>query len=928
MTPADWFEHLYRDIDDGWISLLTLNRDTGHKGLGWFEVGDTTPTVPDDACVWFGVATRRERLGDGKRGGIADCAQIPALWVDIDVAGEAHAQQDLPPDLDAAHQLLKSYPLAPTAIVNSGNGLQAWWKLTEPIGVDEAVPLLAKWGTTWTALAQRHNWRIDNVWDVARVMRLPGTHNTKTAARPLVTVDTADWSRTFGVDDISEHLLDAPAAPTRPTRNGLPYVGRQRPGDAFNSVTDPGAIVEAAGGILARTDSNGDRHYRAPHRTNPTDQTGITVYDDGHTTIYSETFAQKYGFQVRTPYDAFGLYARINHGGNIGQASAQLRKEGFGADNTLEDLVSDQPDTTWPEPIPLYREVALPEFPIDALPEWAAAHARAVAHDLQTTPDLTGLLALGAMAVACTTGATCTNPDTGQQHPLTMYLVCSMPPSAGKSPAIAKMFAPLKLIESERIKERAAELAQYESDRRMEEQRQRNYETAYAKTGNEEDRNEALNIAGKLALSNAPINGRIMVDDITTEALGIEMQNAGGAISIVSSEGGIFDIMAGIYNNNQANTQLYLKAWSQDYYSVSRVGRSMVEIVKPTLSLVITVQPIILEAIGRNEEFRGRGLIARCGITSPPYQVGHRNMRLKGRQSEATAEAYEQGIRSLSRWAQQNRNISVGREAMEVYGPWAQAIEERKKVGMDLHHMTEWVGKIVDYGFHIAGLIHAGEHLYDYPVSADTFSRATAIADHLLAHAANTMGRWGVDAQTSQANVILDWLRRKNLDEFSIRDIYKSLGAFRDAESTRGPLKLLVERDWVRSKDGADIATMPFGRGGKASPRFVVNPRIKDAEPLPTETTATHRSENRAVGSSGFSGEHQSVTKLANENLTKPGISGAVGSCGPVAHKGEKQDSSISLQNQKQTCDPLPTVDTAPTGTDGFIRNQSIEDLI
>src|SRR5690606_781039 len=82
------------------------------------------------SCVWFGVATRHKRLHNGSRGGAEDCEAIPGLWVDIDVDGPNHKTTGtLPPDRDAAWQLIADFPVPPTAVVDTGGGLQAWWLL-------------------------------------------------------------------------------------------------------------------------------------------------------------------------------------------------------------------------------------------------------------------------------------------------------------------------------------------------------------------------------------------------------------------------------------------------------------------------------------------------------------------------------------------------------------------------------------------------------------------------------------------------------------------------------------------------------------------------------------------------------------------------------------------------------------------------------
>lgn len=175
---------LYDGFDDGWLTLFVLDRRSGQRRTLWRHVTEIDALADDAAshpqsCVWFGVATRREKLPDGARGGLSDCLEIPALWVDIDVAGPNHARSDYPPDLDAAHKLLDDFPLRATSVVATGGGLQAWWRFDEPRRCDETVGLLTQWGTTWRELARRRGWHIDNVFEMARIMRLPGTTNTK-----------------------------------------------------------------------------------------------------------------------------------------------------------------------------------------------------------------------------------------------------------------------------------------------------------------------------------------------------------------------------------------------------------------------------------------------------------------------------------------------------------------------------------------------------------------------------------------------------------------------------------------------------------------------------------------------------------------------------------------------------------------------------
>lgn len=338
----EWLDHLYSDTTAGWLTLFAVDRTTGEKHLAARPVDQRTGIIneadrlADTCCVWWGVATRTERPAPGRRGGAADCLALPALYVDIDIAGPTHAAADLPPTLADAYTLIADYPLPPTAIVATGGGLQAWWQFDEIQPVADVAELLIRWGTTWAEMGRRHGWHIDNVFDTARIMRLPGTWNHKATPVP-VQITHADWTRRYSPTDLDEHTIDPPERPATAldSERRVPYIGPERPGDAFNATADPGHLLTNAGCHYDHTDPNGDRHYRAPHRAGHNETTGATVYTDGHTTIWSETFARQHTMVVRRPYDAFGLYVNLNHSGDFTRASDALEKEGYGTKGSV-----------------------------------------------------------------------------------------------------------------------------------------------------------------------------------------------------------------------------------------------------------------------------------------------------------------------------------------------------------------------------------------------------------------------------------------------------------------------------------------------------------------------------------------------------------------------------------------------------------------
>ena len=64
----------------------------------------------------------------------------------------------------------------------------------------------------------------------------------------------------------------------------------------------------------------------------------------------------------------------------------------------------------------------------------------------------------------------------------------------------------------------------------------------------------------------------IYVDDITTEKHVSVLSANKGRAAIISTEGGIFDTLAGIYTKN-VNIDVMLKGYSGDPIRVDRIGR-------------------------------------------------------------------------------------------------------------------------------------------------------------------------------------------------------------------------------------------------------------------------------------------------------------------------------------------------------------------
>lgn len=137
--------------------------------------------------------------------------RLAALWADLDAkdggVGSIDACWTVIDDLSAA------LGVQPAVVVHSGGGLQPYWPILDGAitesNRDEVAQLLKRWGAFVVEVAARDGGKVDNVYDLARIFRIPGSYNVKDAANPkLVTADFADTVAELELADIHQMLDD------------------------------------------------------------------------------------------------------------------------------------------------------------------------------------------------------------------------------------------------------------------------------------------------------------------------------------------------------------------------------------------------------------------------------------------------------------------------------------------------------------------------------------------------------------------------------------------------------------------------------------------------------------------------------------------------------------------------------------------------
>ncbi|MGD6753808.1 DUF3987 domain-containing protein [Streptomyces sp. BH105] len=537
-------------------------------------------------------------------------------------------------------------------------------------------------------------------------------------------------------------------------------------------------------------------------------------------------------------------YAEIVHGHaqrrRSIEAGTRLVQAGMTPDATPEDLrealaaSADALPGTWGEPIPLTTQPQLPPFPSHVLPSWLREFVDAVAEETQTPADLAGTLALAVLATAAG-GRVIVQLRGRWREPLNLFTVVALPPGNRKSAVFTAMTAPLRAVEKVLASSAAGRIAEAEVTAKMAREAADKATTQAAKSeGAERDalQAEAIALAQAADSLEIPASPRLLADDATPEVVTTLMHEQGGRLSVMSAEGGIFDIIAGRYSGTP-NMEVFLKGHAGDAHRVDRRGRDEY-MESPALTMGLTPQPSVLKEIGQNHTFAGRGLLARFLYALPESLVGYRKAE-PDPVPEHVAERYERNVTALTLSLADWTDPAVLRltpEADKALSAYSQRIEPQLRArGGRLGHITEWASKLVGATARIAGLLHLGEHLdsgYTQPIAAETLNAAVEIGDYYAAHALTVFDLMGADATLARARSLLAVIEDNGWESVTRRDLFAkvSRSEFPTVADLEPTVALLEEHGYLRSETPPRTGK----RGRPPAPRYVIHPTVREAK--------------------------------------------------------------------------------------------------
>ena len=283
------------------------------------------------------------------------------------------------------------------------------------------------------------------------------------------------------------------------------------------------------------------------------------------------------------------------------------------------------------------------------------------------------------------------------------------------------------------------------------------------------------------------------------------MADYSGIITVISTEGGLFDIFNGKYSSNVVSIDTVLKAYSGDPIRVDRKGRDAECIDNPALTMLLSAQESVLDGMLNNDAFRGRGLTGRFLYSKPNSIMGRRPFDTPSIQKELN-EKYEKILLDLLSLPYPNSDMPIIRldgNALDVYRQFSEKIETCLLT--DLEDMSDWGGKCARTALRIAGILHCVENRISPDkalVSGPTMKRATKITEYVLEYAQYAYSVMGADKTLHEAQYILRRLESQARQKFTKSSLYHLCRnkSFKRADDMLPALDLLIEYGYLKKR--------------------------------------------------------------------------------------------------------------------------------
>lgn len=205
---------------------------------------------------------------------------------------------------------------------------------------------------------------------------------------------------------------------------------------------------------------------------------------------------------------------------------------------------------------------------------------------------------------------------------------------------------------------------------------------------------------------------------------------------------------------------------------------------------------------------RDQGLLSRVLVAAPESIAGTRFYRDTAPEDDAAIRSY--GARILSileapwpliegrRNELEPRVLSIAADAASSWRAFYDHIEGQCGPGNDLRPVQDFAAKIAEHAARIAGVLTIVDDFRATEINVEAMHSALTLADWYVNEAVRLQRAARTDPRLIRAQQLLDWMRERGEDVFSVRDIGKlAPPAFRVKAAADEALSILASHGWI-----------------------------------------------------------------------------------------------------------------------------------
>lgn len=457
----------------------------------------------------------------------------------------------------------------------------------------------------------------------------------------------------------------------------------------------------------------------------------------------------------------------------------------------------------WPDIIS-FDGLETPNIPASILPSPFDEYSKALAHATEVPEAMVVMTLLGMVSTALTKRFT-VSPQQGWNEPINIYTAIALPPGNNKSSILKACTSPLREWEEQKHSllepERKVQRSNFETEKRIIEGLRR--KAASAKTSEEREKLKTEIAHKEASLDDIPALPELFATDTTPESLASTVYEQNGRYALISDEGGIIEVIAGLYTSGNSNIDIILKGTDGGAIRVKRKDRSYT--VCPFLTVTLLVQPSILKNMANKRSFDGNGLLERFLYVLPKSTVGYRNLNTEPI-PDAISKAYNGRIKQLldlNPFTADSRQdvLTLSADAFKHWQQYRRSIEKELRPNGLLYECRGWGSKIAGFCLRLVGLLHVAEHLTSsLVISLDTMERAVQLARLLEGHTHAAFNLMGASQSTADAKEVLEWIQSQPETRFKKSAITYAMRNRKISQGKRleEALEVLKERHYIR----------------------------------------------------------------------------------------------------------------------------------